>query len=84
MACCHYEGSPCEMLDLQTSKCTIYDERFGIRKTVDGKEFLCAPMQEYLMHKPAPKYCGYARIVRIAGKPVHAVNAGIPIVPGMA
>ena len=51
---------------------------------MDGKTFLCSPMQEFLMHKPAPAQCGYGRIVRIEGRPVHAVNAGIPLVPGMA
>lgn len=40
-------------------------------------------MSDYLMHKPAPKHCGYGRIVQIEGKPVHSVNTGIPIVPGM-
>ena len=72
------------MLDQATSRCTIYDTRFGKHKTVDGKEFLCAPMRVYLQHKPAPKLCGYARIVRIDGEEVFAVKHGVPIVPGMA
>ena len=72
------------MLDQTTNRCTIYATRFGKHKTVDGKEFLCAPMRVYLMHKPAPKLCGYGRIVRIDGQPVYAVTNGVPIVPGMA
>ena len=75
-ACCFYEGSPCENLQWIKKKegigvCSIYERRFGVRKTVDGKEFLCAPMFVRLKEEgiPHPK-CGYASVRSIQGEAV--------------
>lgn len=70
VACCYYEGSPCTELDLETKQCRIYDHRFGLRATMDGKRFRCASMREFLLHKPAPTLCGYRVVQSIEGVPV--------------
>ena len=75
VACCHYEGSPCTELDVETQRCRVYATRFGKRQTVEGKTFKCASMADWLMHKPAPEHCGYSIIRSIEG---------IPVVRGMA
>jgi hypothetical protein len=56
---------------MTTLRCRIYDHRFGLRQTVDGKRFRCASMMERLLHEPAPVKCGYARVTRIHGQPVN-------------
>ena len=84
VACCHYEGSPCEHLEQETTRCRIYATRFGLRQTVDGRVFRCAPMAEWLTHKPAPERCGYGRVRSIQGTPVSRVENGMPVVRGMA
>jgi hypothetical protein len=67
IACCFFEGEPCEALAWQDEahtigRCTIYATRFGERQTTGGKVFRCATMAERLLSIPAPERCGYATL----------------------
>lgn len=73
-ACCHWEGSPCENLRWTDKAkgigvCSIYDTRFGIRKTVDGKEFRCVPASTWIKHVLPPVLCGYYNVIHVEGIP---------------
>ncbi|PIU41546.1 MAG: hypothetical protein COS99_04845 [Candidatus Omnitrophica bacterium CG07_land_8_20_14_0_80_42_15] len=50
--CCGLrDRAPCEHLVIAaggTYRCDIYEERFGIRKTVSGKEIKCVPIRSML------------------------------------
>lgn len=70
VACCYHAESPCEHLDVTTQRCQIYPVRFGLRRTVSGEPFRCAPMKEFLQHRPAPTGCGYQAVTAIDGVPV--------------
>jgi len=53
-ACCGVlDNDPCEHLKKGPDNgyfCDIYEERFGVRKTVKGKEILCVPIRN-MFHK---------------------------------
>jgi len=65
-ACCGAaEGDPCE--HLRGSKrgeyyCAVYENRFGLHKTVSGKPFECVPIRQ-ILHKswPGDECCGYKK-----------------------
>lgn len=75
-ACCFFNGSPCEHLELfdtkrQAGRCRIYDHRFGTHRTVDGQAFHCVPMMNRLQITGLPHpQCGYACVTSMNGKPV--------------
>ncbi len=65
-ACCGaLEGDPCEnLLFLPNGKyaCKIYENRYGLRKTISGKEFHCVPIRAILsIHWPGDSCCGYKK-----------------------
>ena len=86
VACCYHEGEPCEQLDLETKRCRVYANRFGRRRTVTGKEFLCSPMMVWLRHKHPPAMCGYAKVTAIDGKrlPRFRESVDVPMVRGQS
>jgi len=51
-ACCGaFEDDPCEHLFLSEENkfaCDIYENRFGLRKTKSGREFICVPIRQIL------------------------------------
>ena len=51
-SCCGIrDGDPCENLAFSEdgkSYCEIYEHRFGLRKTVFGRRFLCVPIRKAL------------------------------------
>lgn len=49
-------------------RCNVYLERHGPRKTVDGKEFVCSSMGNWLMFNVPHERCGYKGIVKVDGK----------------
>ncbi len=65
-ACCGVaEGDPCEHL-IKTSdnkySCSIYENRFGLRKTVKGRIFRCVPIRDILHESWAgDACCGYKK-----------------------
>lgn len=63
-ACCGVvEGDPCEHLiqeDDGKYSCSIYENRFGLHKTVSGRPFQCVPIRQILHKKwPGDECCGY-------------------------
>ncbi|MDD3374622.1 MAG: hypothetical protein PHY73_02730 [Candidatus Omnitrophica bacterium] len=62
-ACCGLQdGDPCEHLRMSTegkSSCDIYENRFGLHKTQQGREFRCVPIRD-ILHKSWPGDCGCA------------------------
>lgn len=71
--CCFWEGSPCEHLELNETtrigRCSIYEHRFGTHRTLEGKEFLCAPAALWIQKVSPPDACGYATVLRVNGIP---------------
>lgn len=65
-ACCgSIEGDPCEHLRKDTDSrysCQIYENRFGLHKTVSGKMIKCVPIRD-ILHKswPGDRCCGYKK-----------------------
>ncbi|MBN1794727.1 MAG: hypothetical protein JW844_07155 [Candidatus Omnitrophica bacterium] len=65
-ACCGVkDGDPCEHLRRAadgTFFCTIYNDRFGLRKTVGGNEIVCVPIRN-ILHKTwsGKSTCAYVR-----------------------
>ncbi|MBF0522360.1 MAG: hypothetical protein HQL24_04800 [Candidatus Omnitrophica bacterium] len=64
-ACCGTEdGDPCEYLmklaDKDEYYCQIYENRFGLHKTKNGKPFKCVPLRN-ILHKtwPGDSRCRY-------------------------
>lgn len=63
-ACCGaFDGDPCEHLVKAFDghyACSIYENRFGLHKTVSGKEIRCVPIRQ-ILHKswPGDSCCGY-------------------------
>jgi len=51
-ACCGaFDGDPCSQLQTMpdgTYLCRIYRDRFGVQKTVQGKEITCVPIRTIL------------------------------------
>ena len=65
-ACCGaFDGDPCE--HLRGNKpgeyfCSIYDHRFGMHKTVSGKDIRCVPIRIILNSSwPGDACCGYKK-----------------------
>ncbi|MCA9401017.1 MAG: hypothetical protein KC713_05285 [Candidatus Omnitrophica bacterium] len=66
-ACCGlFDGDPC--LHLKKGEngegyfCEIYENRFGLRKTVSGKTFRCVPIRDILhLSWPGDHCCGYKK-----------------------
>lgn len=49
--CCGAFDDPCRHLKKTKSNktyCEIYENRFGLRKTVSGEEFRCVPVKEII------------------------------------
>jgi hypothetical protein len=65
-ACCGVaEGDPCEHLAQGENGrylCRIYENRFGLHKTVSGKPFHCVPIRD-ILHKnwPGEHQCAYKK-----------------------
>lgn len=68
-ACCGvWENDPCEHLR-GTKKgeyyCSIYENRFGEHKTVNGRIFKCVPLRQIIHGSwPGDECCGYKRELR--------------------
>jgi uncharacterized cysteine cluster protein YcgN (CxxCxxCC family) len=65
-ACCGVaEGDPCEhLVKAQDGKyaCSIYENRYGIHKTVNGNPFKCVPMRQLLHTSWTGDFCcGYKK-----------------------
>lgn len=66
-ACCgRVEGDPCSHLvhDKEGNYgCAIYNDRFGMRHTLGGREFYCVPIRD-ILHKnwPGDDQCSYKKI----------------------
>ena len=65
-ACCGVsEGDPCEHLiqDVQGKyQCDIYENRFGLRRSKSGREFMCVPIRKILHQSWAgDSCCGYKK-----------------------
>ncbi|MBU3911541.1 MAG: hypothetical protein KKD90_03040 [Candidatus Omnitrophica bacterium] len=67
-ACCGMlDGDPCEHLEKTPDglyACDIYEQRFGLRKTIKGEPVLCVPIHNVL-HKTwwGRARCAYIRRV---------------------
>ena len=65
-ACCgSVDGDPCvhlRQLPNGRYSCTVYKNRFGLRKTVSGKTFECVPIRSILKESwPGDECCGYKK-----------------------
>ncbi|MDD3234480.1 MAG: hypothetical protein WC583_00995 [Candidatus Omnitrophota bacterium] len=63
-ACCGVLDDPCEHLRPGNTSgqyyCDIYEMRFGLRRTVSGKEFHCVPLRSVLhQHWASDHLCAY-------------------------
>ena len=68
-ACCGIiEGDPCEHLAAEPGgeySCRIYENRFGLHKTVGGKPFRCVPIRDILSQSwLGDQCCGYKKNLR--------------------
>ncbi len=68
-ACCGVFEDPCEHLLRSNTAgeyyCDIYGTRFGLRRTVSGKEFNCVPLRGILhKHWAADHLCAYKEELR--------------------
>ncbi|MEW6170225.1 MAG: hypothetical protein AB1472_01490 [Candidatus Omnitrophota bacterium] len=66
-ACCGvFEDDPCQNLILEEDKkysCKVYDNRFGLQKTMSGKEFLCVPIRKVISQSWAGSWrCSYKNV----------------------
>lgn len=65
-ACCGtVDGDPCEFLTEQRKGkyfCRIYKNRFGLHRTLGGREFQCVPLRQ-ILHKtwPGDGNCAYKK-----------------------
>jgi uncharacterized cysteine cluster protein YcgN (CxxCxxCC family) len=65
-SCCGIkDNDPCEHLRLDTDGkyiCDTYDDRFGLKKTVNGNEMTCVPLRN-IFHKTwwGRSECGYIK-----------------------
>jgi hypothetical protein len=69
-ACCgKNDGDPCEHLVVKNpgqTFCGIYEQRFGLRKTISGQYFQCVPLRQILHDSwPGDWSCVYKR-----GRPI--------------
>ncbi len=68
-ACCGLaENDPCEeLVCLPSGKyvCRIYENRFGLHKTINGRVFKCVPLRK-IIHGfwPGDEQCSYKRILK--------------------
>ncbi|MFA5039335.1 MAG: hypothetical protein WC732_06610 [Candidatus Omnitrophota bacterium] len=67
--CCGlFENDPCTELRSGNDGrhfCGIYEERFGLRRTVRGNEFLCVPMRNVISGSWAGSWkCAYKKQLR--------------------
>jgi len=65
-ACCGLaEGDPCEHLvqdSLGKYQCNVYANRFGIRRSISGREFKCVPIRDILhLSWIGDQCCGYKK-----------------------
>ncbi len=67
-ACCGvFENDPCVHLKKEKDKyfCTIYKDRRGSRKTINGNEFECVDLRRILHKKwPGDEHCAYKKFLR--------------------
>jgi len=68
-ACCGVvENDPCEeLLRLPSGKyvCRIYENRFGIHKTIHGRVFKCVPLRKIIHGSwPGDEHCSYKRMMK--------------------
>ena len=67
-ACCGaFDGDPCEHLRQSADRkyfCSIYEDRFGPKKTIKGNTINCVPIQKILHTSwPGDHCCGYKKSV---------------------
>jgi len=62
-ACCGAnDGDPCINLAFSKgkSRCTVYNNRLGIQKTLKGREFKCLPVRDIMFKNwPGDHKCSY-------------------------
>jgi uncharacterized cysteine cluster protein YcgN (CxxCxxCC family) len=64
-ACCGALDDSCENLRKNADGkfyCTVFDQRFGPRHTLSGKEFTCVPIRQKIARGeswPGDEHCGY-------------------------
>ena len=67
-ACCGAYDDPCQHLrkdDKGKFYCAIYNERFGLRKTVSGDSFNCVPVKEIInTHWKNDHLCIYKKYLK--------------------
>lgn len=51
-------------------RCRVYETRFGLHKTVGGKQFQCSTIANRLLLQGADPGCGYADVISINGQKV--------------
>jgi len=69
-ACCGIiEGDPCEHLKKQSEGryfCEIYENRFGMHKTITGRSINCVPLRDILHQSwPGDQCCGYKKKTKL-------------------
>lgn len=68
-SCCGSLEDPCENLQQRQSgvyACRVYENRFGPRRTLSGKEFVCVPIRDKIAagHSwPGDDHCAYKNAV---------------------
>lgn len=65
-ACCGaFDGDPCEHLKQGDDKkffCSIYENRFGQKRTIKGNVINCVPIRQILHTRwPGDECCGYPK-----------------------
>ncbi|MBF0490441.1 MAG: hypothetical protein HQL15_07450 [Candidatus Omnitrophica bacterium] len=68
-ACCGaFDKDPCVHLsrdELKKYYCTIYENCFGIKKTVNGNDIVCGSIRTILhSHWPGDDCCGYKKALK--------------------
>jgi len=64
-ACCGIDNDPCEKLIRSNSAsyhCRDYENRIGLQRTINGKEFHCIQIRELLHNQGVPANCAYLRL----------------------
>jgi len=68
-ACCgSFEGDPCEHLIMDEEGkyyCNTYENRFGLKRSRNGREFLCVPIRKILSESWSGSWrCNYKKELR--------------------
>ena len=67
VCCGSTDGQPCEhlrRLDDGTHTCDTYQNRLGPHRTVDGSDFICAPIRSVIEYNGGYECCRYVQEIR--------------------